>query len=110
MRARLDALSAGLAEMGCEALLVLAPSAEDTDLAPFLPGPVHMGECFLILPWGGEPRLGFLTLMEREEAAATGLALLTPDDLDISRLSSEFSEAAPFLAKVLGRALELCGL
>ncbi len=110
MRARLDALSASLAELGCEALLVLAPSAQDTDLAPFLPGDAHLGECFLVLPRGGEPRLGFLTLMERDEAAATGLALLTPDDLAISRLSGEFSEPAPFLAKVVGKALDLCGL
>src|SRR4029077_6318204 len=102
MRARLDALAAGLAEFGCEALLVLAPSAEDTDLAPFLRGPAHLGECFLLLPRGGEPRLGFLTLMEREEAAATGLALLTPDDLDISRLSSELTEPGPVLARAWG--------
>lgn len=110
MRARLDALAAGLAELGCEALLVVAPSAEDTDLAPFLPAPVHLGECFLLLPRGGAPRLGFLTLMEREEAAATGLSLMTPDDLDISRLSSELTEPGPFLARVWGKALELCGL
>jgi Xaa-Pro aminopeptidase len=110
MKARLDALAAGLAELGCEALLVVAASADDTDLAPFLPRVAHMGECFLVLPRGGEPRLGFLTLMEREEAAATGLALLTPDDLDISKLSSELTEAAPFLARVWGKALELCGL
>ncbi len=107
---RLSAIQAGLEELGCEALLVLASSAQDTDLAPFLPGPAHMGECFLVLPRGGEPRLGFYTLMERDEAAATGLALLTPDDLDISRLSSEQPEAAPFHAQVLGRALDLCGV
>ena len=110
MRARLEALSAGLEEMGCEALLVLAPSAEDTDLAPFLPGTAHLGECFLVLPRGGEPRLGFLTLMEREEAAGTGLALLTPDDLDVSKLSSEMPEQGPFLARVWGKGLELCGV
>jgi Xaa-Pro aminopeptidase len=110
MRARLEALSAGLEEMGCEALLVVAPSAEDTDLAPFLLRAAHMGECFLALPRSGEPRLGFLTLMERGEAAGTGLALLTPDDLDISKLSSEMTEAAPFLARVWGKGLELCGL
>ncbi|HTG36861.1 MAG TPA: Xaa-Pro peptidase family protein [Thermoanaerobaculia bacterium] len=110
MRARLDALSASLAELGCEALLVLASSAQDTDLASFLPAPAHLGDCFLVLPRGGEPRLGFMTPMEREEAAATGLALLTPDNLDISRLSSELSEAAPFLARVVGKALDLCGL
>jgi Xaa-Pro aminopeptidase len=110
MKARLDALSAGLAELGCEALLVVAPSADDTDLAPFFPAPAHLGECFLLLLRGGEPRLGFLTLMEREEAAATGLALLTPDDLDISRLSSELTEPGLFLARVWGKALALCGL
>jgi Xaa-Pro aminopeptidase len=48
--------------------------------------------------------------MEREEAAATVLPLLTPDDLDISRLSSELTEAGPFLARVWGKALALCGL
>src|SRR5436305_12959756 len=110
MRARREALSAGLQEMCCETLLVLAPSAEDMDLAPFLTGPAHLGECFLVLPRGGEPRLGFLTLMEREEAAATGLALLTPDDLDISKLSSEMPEPGPLLARVSGKALELCGV
>ena len=110
MRARLEALSAGLEEMGCEALLIPAPSAEDTDLAPFLLKAAHIGECFLVLPRGGEPRLGFLTLMEREEAAGTGLALLTPDDLDVSKLSSEMPEAGPFLARVWGKGLELCGV
>ena len=48
--------------------------------------------------------------MEREEAAATGLALLTPEELDISRLSSEYSEPAAFLARVAGKALALSGL
>jgi Xaa-Pro aminopeptidase len=110
MRARLAAVSAGLDELGCEALLVLAPSAADTDLVAFLPGPAHVGECLLVLPRGGEPRLGFLTPMEREEAAATGLGLLTPEDLDVSRWASELPEPATFLAQVAGRALERCGL
>jgi Xaa-Pro aminopeptidase len=110
MRARLAAISAGLDELGCAALLVLAASAQDTDLASFLPGPVHLGECLLVLPRGGEPRLGFLTAMERDEAAATGLGLLTPEELDVSRWSSEFPEPATFLAQVAGRALERSGL
>ncbi|MFL6192586.1 MAG: M24 family metallopeptidase [Thermoanaerobaculia bacterium] len=110
MRGRLSALSAGLEEMGCEALLVLAPSAGDTDLASFLPGPAHMGECFLLLPRGGEPRLGYLTPMEREEAAGTGLALLTPEELDVARFSSEMPEPAVFLARTLGKALAIAGL
>jgi Xaa-Pro aminopeptidase len=110
MKARLAALSAGLEELGCEALLVLAPSAQDSDLSPFLPGPAHLGESLLVLPRGGEPRLGFLTPMEREEAASTGLALLTPEDLDVSRWSSEFPDPATFLARVVGRALDRCGV
>ena len=110
MKTRLAALSAWLEELGCEALLVLAPSAQDSDLAPFLPGPAHLGECLLVLPQGGEPRLGFLTPMEREEAAATGLALLTPVDLDISRWASELPDPAYFLSQLVGRALERCGV
>lgn len=109
-RARLEALSAGLEEMGCEALLVLAPSAEDTDLAPFLPGPARLGGCFLVLSRDGEPRLGFLNPPEWEAASATGLPLLTPEDLDVARLASGFTEAGPFLARVLDRAFALCGL
>ena len=113
MKTRLAVLSAGLAELGCEALLVLAPSAQDSDLASLLPVPAHLGECLLVLPrlpQGTEPRLGFLTPMEREEAAATGLALLTPEDLDVSRWSSELPDPAYFLARVAGRALERCGV
>jgi Xaa-Pro aminopeptidase len=110
MRPRLSALSAGLEEMGCDALVVLAPSARDTDLACFLSGDAHIGECFLVFPRGGEPRLGYLTPMEREEAAATGLALLTPEELDIARFSSEMPEPGVFLARTVGKALELMGL
>ncbi|HSK75702.1 MAG TPA: M24 family metallopeptidase [Thermoanaerobaculia bacterium] len=110
MDQRLTALSAGLLEMGCEALLVLAPSAEDSDLAAFLPGPAHLGESFLVASREGPARLVYLTPMERGEAAATGLALVTPEDLDIVRLVSEFPEKATFLARVTARALELCGL
>jgi Xaa-Pro aminopeptidase len=110
MKDRLDILAAGLAELGCEALLVLAPAADDTDLAPFLARPVHMGECLLVLPQGGEPRLAYMTAMEREEAAATGLLPLTPEALEISRLSSEYSEPPAFLARVAARALALSGV
>ena len=48
--------------------------------------------------------------MEREEAAATGLALLTPEELDVYRWSSELPEPAYFLARVAGRALDRCNL
>lgn len=108
MTARLEAISAGLDELGCKALLVLASSVQDTDLAPFLAGPVHLGECLLVLPRGEAPRLAYMTPMEREEAAATGLDLLTPEELDVSRWSSELQDPALFLARVAGRALDRC--
>ena len=110
MKTRLEAISAGLDELGCRALLVLASSIQDTDLAPFLAGSPHLGECLLVLPKGEEPRLAYLTPMEREEAAATGLALLTPEELDVSRWSSDLPDPSLFLARVAGRALDRCNV
>ena len=107
---RLAAVSAGLDELGCKALLVLAWSAQDSDVAPFLPAPVHLGECLLVVPSGEEPRLAYLTPMERDEAAATGLALITSEELEVLRWAGEYPEPAPFLARVVERALERCGL
>lgn len=110
MDQRLRSLSAGLDELGCEALLVLGPSAADSDLAAFLAGPAHIGECLVVAPREGPARLVYLTPMERDEAAATGLQLITPEDLDIAKASSELPDPASFLARVAGRALAICGL
>jgi Xaa-Pro aminopeptidase len=109
MADRLAELSARLEELGCEALLVLARSAHDPDLAPFV-GAVHLGECQLVAPRGGPARLAFLTPMERDEAAATGLSLITPEDLDHTSWQSEALEPADLTARVAARALELSGL
>jgi Xaa-Pro aminopeptidase len=109
MADRLDELSAGLAELGCEALLVLARTSQDPDLAPFV-GSVHLGECQLVAPRGGPAHLAYLTPMERDEAAATGLALLTPEALDLTRWASEAPEAADFMARVTAKSLELMGI
>lgn len=103
--ARLAGLSARLAELGCDALLVLARSSLDPDLVPFV-GAVHLGECQLVAPRDGAARLAFLTPMERGEAAATGLALITPEDLDHTRWQSEALEPADLTAWVAARALE----
>jgi Xaa-Pro aminopeptidase len=109
MADRLAELSARLEELGCEALLVLARSAHDPDLVPFI-GSVHIGECQLVAPRGGEPCLAFLTPMERDEAASTGLALVTPEDLDHTRWQSEAMEPADLTAWVAARSLERSGL
>jgi Xaa-Pro aminopeptidase len=109
MADRLAGLSARLAELGCEALLVLARSSQDPDLVPFV-GAVHLGECQLVALRDGAARLAFLTPMERDEAAATGLALVTPEELDHTRWQSEALEPADLTARVAAKALELSGL
>jgi hypothetical protein len=59
---------------------------------------------------GEAPRLGFYTPMEREAARATGLALITPDELEVGRLAREVPDPVEITAQILGRALELAGL
>jgi Xaa-Pro aminopeptidase len=90
-------------------LAVLAESAGDPDLAPFVGG-VHLGRSLLILGADGVPHLGYLTEMEREEAAATGCALLTPEQLGVRSLLEATSDTAGLWAGVVERALALCGL
>jgi Xaa-Pro aminopeptidase len=106
---RLATLWAGLEERGCEALLVLARSSQDPDLAPFV-GDVHLGECQLVVPRGGAPRLAYLTPMERDEAAATGLSLITPGQLDMARWQNEAAEPADLMAWVAEKTLESAGV
>ena len=102
-------LAETLAAEGCDALLVIADSSRDPDLAPFV-GAVHLGSSFLIAPAGGAPALGYLTAMERDEAAATELALLSPEDLGVERLRREHPQEADLWAELLARALAECGL
>ena len=103
---RLDAL---LAAEECGALLVVAKSGSDPDLAPFVRG-AHLGKSLRAAARGAAPRLGFFTPMEREEAAATGLELLDPEHLEVARLAVERPAPAAFLAGVLSRALAASGL
>lgn len=72
-------------------------------------GPVHLGDAILIAPPSRPPTLGFLSPMEREEAARSGLALLTPEQLDVPRWLREGGRVA-LLVGVLGRALQHCGI
>lgn len=112
MTSRLADLSAGLDEMGCEALLVFARSSLDPDLSAFFSRlePVHVGECLLVVPRGKAARLAYFTPMERDEAAATGLPLITPEDLDILKWQNEAPEPHQFLARAAARTLELSGV
>lgn len=109
LESRLSEIRAGLEERGCEALLVLARSAQDTDLSPFV-GNVHLGESQIVIPRGGPAHLAYLTPMEREEAAATGLHLITPEQLDMTRWQNEAAEPGDLMARVAERSLALAGV
>lgn len=107
---RAQDLAAGLGELGCRALLIVAQSASDPDLAPFLGARAHLGAALLVAPRAGRPRLAYLNPMEREEAAATGLLLVTPEELEVLRAAREAPEPAAYLAWVMSRALAASGV
>ncbi|HXU30458.1 MAG TPA: M24 family metallopeptidase [Thermoanaerobaculia bacterium] len=104
-----DLLAAGLADLGARALLIVANSGSDPDIAPFTRG-AHLHDGFVIAPAGSAPRLGYISPMERGEAAGTGLDLLTPEALDVEKLIQEGAEPARFWAEVLAKGLALAGL
>ncbi len=104
-----DLLAAGLSDLGARALVIVAGSAADPDIAPFARG-AHLRDCFVIAPHGAPPRLGYLSPMERGEAAGTGFELLTPEALEVERLVHEGAEPARFWAEVLAKGLALSGL
>jgi Xaa-Pro aminopeptidase len=106
---RLSELRAGLEERGCEALLVLARSSQDPDLAPFV-GDVHLGDSQLVVPFEGPACLAYQTPMERDEAAATGLRLITPEHLDMARWQNLAAEPGDVMAWVAERSLETAGV
>jgi Xaa-Pro aminopeptidase len=103
------ALERGLAELGCPALLVLARSSRDPDLAPWV-GPVHLGPCFLLAVAGAPARLAYLAPIEREEAGATGLPLLTPEELEIQRRARDLPTEEAWLAATVEKALAATGV
>jgi Xaa-Pro aminopeptidase len=110
MTSRPADLASGLGELGCRALLLYAPDSGDPDLGAFLRAPAHFGHSLLVAPAAGPARLCYLTDMERQEVAASGLTLLGPADLEVARLAGDFTELAPFLVRVAERALALCGV
>jgi Xaa-Pro aminopeptidase len=89
--------------------VILARTSRDPFLAPFT-GPVRLTESFLVMPRNGAPRLAYLTPMDRREARASGLTLLTPEALDVERWNRDGAQPHQLLANVLSRALFLCGL
>lgn len=93
----------------CRALVVVAGSSRDPFLAPFV-GQARLGEAILVAVPQARPRLGYLSPLDRDEAASTGLPLLDPEALDVVRWAREGAEPEAFLANVLSRALHLSEL
>lgn len=88
---------------------MLAEHGGDPDLAPFV-GAGHLGGALVLLPADGRPRLGYLTEMDREEAAASGCESMTPEQLGVRGLVEGGADAATLWAGVVERALALCEL
>jgi Xaa-Pro aminopeptidase len=92
-----------------DGLLVLSLSSSDPDLAPFV-GAAHLGESFVLAPGGGRPLLGYLTDMERGEAAATGLDTLSPGVLNVAQLRAAGHGGGDLWVRVLRAAFAEAGL
>jgi Xaa-Pro aminopeptidase len=108
-RPELERLAAALQGNELAALLVLGSSAREPDLAALL-GPVHVHECFVLARADGETRLGFLSPLEREEAAASGLALLSPERLQVAKWSRACGGEGESLAAIVEQGLAESGL
>ena len=104
-----DRLQIDLDGSGLDALIVLASSAYDPDLAPFSRG-ARIGQCFLVAPAGRSAALGYLSPMERDEAASTGLDLLHPEALGVARLALEGHGEEEIFSRIVLRGLEQCGV
>jgi Xaa-Pro aminopeptidase len=88
---------------------VVAGGPGDPDLAPFARG-ARLGEALVVAPRGRPPRLGYWTPMEREEAAATGVELLHPEELGLADLARRHPDPSDYLAAALAAALDRAGV
>jgi Xaa-Pro aminopeptidase len=110
MDPRATSLAHGLQDLGCQALLVVAESATEPDLAPFLPAEAHLGQLLLVALPATPPRLAYLTPMERDEAERTGVALMAPHELGVARRREASRGVAAFLASLIEGVLEAAEL
>lgn len=104
-----ERLDRELERLDCSAALILGSGSGDADLACFT-GAVKLGEAFVVARRGRPPRLAYFTPMERDEAASTGLALLSPEELDLARLAQLHPDPGEFLAAALAVGLERSGV
>ena len=108
---RSELLAALLAEENAEALVVLAGSSRDPDLAPFV-GSARLGDACVVAHDGGVC-LAYFTSMEREEAAraaADGVELLHPADFDMESLRKGGKSREEILAAAVNAAFDRAGI
>jgi Xaa-Pro aminopeptidase len=98
-----------LARLGASALVVFGADGGESDLAPFVGG-ARLGESLVVARSGAAPRLAYLTPMERSEAAATGLALLTPEELGLPEIGRRGLRGGARLAAILEAAFDRSGV
>ncbi len=107
---RSELLGALLAEEKAEALVVLAGSSRDPDLAPFVGG-ARLGHACVVANGPGA-WLVYFTSMEREEAAlaeAEGVELVHPADFGMEALRRDGKSSEEILAAAVNSAFERAG-
>jgi len=98
-----------LEDQRAKALLVLARASHEACLAPFI-GPARLHESLLIWPRDRPPRLAYLSPLERDEAAASGIRPLSPEELDVARAVQEGYDPVELWSHVVARAAERAGV
>jgi Xaa-Pro aminopeptidase len=96
-------LATTIGQHDCAALVVVASTSSDPDLAPFVRG-ARLSESCLLADRNGEIVLGYFTPMERDEARSTGLEATSTDDLGRSS-SAVVTESASSFGGRAGRLL-----
>ena len=103
-----DRLAAWLRDEGLSGALIVGAGSGALELLPFCPGRLSHG--LLAVNADGRSGLGFLSPMEREEAAKSGLDLIDPDRLDVARPARDGAPFAELLETAMRRALQLTGI
>ncbi len=109
LEVRGERLQALLRCLDADALLVVAKSSADPDLAAFI-GAAHLGQSFLLWRPGAPPLLGYLVDMERDEASGTGLELTALGAIELADLRRRNAPQLEIWLGALVPALEARGL
>lgn len=108
---RRELLGRLLDEAEARALLVVASTSRDPDLAPFV-GPARLGDACVVADGAGA-FLAYFTAMEREEAAmaaARGVELVHPADFGLEALRRKDRSHEEILATAVNEAFERAGI